>query len=56
MQVPGTPAPQPGRFIEMETFNPYQDPTLSPSAALYGGADWCPWDPDGNYLCVCISS
>lgn len=41
--------------LGMETFDPYQEPTLATNAALYGGQPWCPWDPDGNYLCVCLS-
>jgi hypothetical protein len=42
-------------FTGMETFNPYDDPTIATSAALYGGAWWCPIDPDGNNLCICAA-
>ncbi|HET6229328.1 MAG TPA: hypothetical protein VFE05_04555 [Longimicrobiaceae bacterium] len=37
----------------LETFDPYQDPTMAAAAALYGGAPHCPFDGQGNYLCIC---
>ncbi|MBV9111028.1 MAG: hypothetical protein JO306_16600 [Gemmatimonadetes bacterium] len=49
--APLAPTPVTG----METFDPYHEPTISTNAALYGGAPWCPYDPDGNYLCVCLT-
>ncbi|HET6762218.1 MAG TPA: hypothetical protein VFH27_01070 [Longimicrobiaceae bacterium] len=56
MQALGSTAgPQPQVFSDLETFDPFTEPTLSTSAALYGGAPSCPWDPYGNYLCVCLT-
>ncbi len=37
----------------LETFDPYGETSLVSSASLYGGAPWCPIDPDGNNLCIC---
>jgi hypothetical protein len=39
--------------FRLETFDPFATHTAATEAALYGGADWCPWDPYGNYLCIC---
>jgi hypothetical protein len=49
--VPGSPDP-----LGMETFDPYQEPSLATAAAFYGGQPWCPIDPDGNNLCICADT
>ena len=51
MQQPKT-LPVPESPSGLWTFDPYQD-ALGTTPALYGGAPWCPIDPDGNNLCIC---
>lgn len=40
-------------FAPIEVFDPFAEITASAEAAKYGGADWCPIDDNGNYLCIC---
>lgn len=49
MPVSDGPVPVTG----LTTFDPYLEPTIATNGGLYGGAPWCPIDPQGNILCIC---